>query len=182
MAKPEFTGMTFGQHYEIRDLLEDNGIIHTYRAFQQSLNRTVAVHVLAPQERRNAHWVKAFARGAEIAAHYAHPNIVPVYDRGNHEGIDYAVVRLMEGGALAFRLQDGPLEIAEATSMVKQIAAALDYVHSHGACHGDPATINVVHDDAGNAYIADFYLMGLLMIMPDPGMMAGVPAFLAPER
>jgi serine/threonine-protein kinase len=182
MADGEFSGMMFGQQYEIQEFLDDNGIIHTYRAFQTSLDRPVAVHVLAPGYRSDPYWPQAFINGAEIAAQYAHPNIVPVFDHGLHENVDYIVLRLMEGGTLGSRLEEGPLEIPEAVSTVKQIAAALDYVHSQGSCHGDPATVNIDYDTAGNAYVADFYLMGLLQIRLNVPIIAGVPAFLPPER
>src|SRR4051812_43941212 len=130
MAVSEFSGITFGQHYEIQEFLNSNGIIHSYRAFQKSLKRSVAVHVLKPNYRQNAYWSQALVNGAQIAAQYAHPNIVPVFDHGVHETVDYVVLRLMEGGTLLTKLNEGPLEILETVAIVKQIAVALDYVHS----------------------------------------------------
>ncbi|NDJ52277.1 MAG: TIR domain-containing protein [Chloroflexi bacterium] len=181
MTHGEFTGLLFGGQYEIEDQLDSNGIIGTYRAFQRSLQRPVAVQVLNPQFRRDAHWPAAFVRGAQIAAQYAHPNIVPVHDYGAHEGVDFAVARLMDGGSLANRLEEGPLPFPQVASTLSQIAAALDHIHAAGHYHGDPATVNIVYDDSGNAYIADFYLLGLLQVV-DAVIMAGVPAFMAPER
>jgi serine/threonine protein kinase len=181
MSDSEFVGHTFGNQYEIRELIEDNGIIHTYRAHQESLKRTVAVHVLSQKDRGEAHWTAAFMKGAEIMAQYAHPNIVPVYDFGSHQGIDYTVLRFLEGGSLQDKIRQGSVEVAEVVSVVKQVAAALDYVHSQGSVHGDPATINILLDVWGNAYLADFYLYGLLQTV-DMNIVAGVPAFMAPER
>jgi len=91
------------------------------------------------------------------------------------------VLRLMEGGTLRDRLTKGPLQVSEAVSVVKQIARALDYVHSRGECHGDPATVNIIFDLSGNAYIGDFYLMGFLQVTKTKTSI-GVPAFMAPER
>jgi serine/threonine protein kinase len=181
MDNAEFSGAVFGGQYEIHDLLDNNGIIESYRAFQRSLNRPVAVHVLDPSSRDTTQWPLALVRGAEIAAQYAHPNILPVYDHGVHEGLDYVVVRLTEGGSLLQKLEQGALEILEVVNVVRQIASALDYVHAEGGCHGDLATVNIAFDHWGSPFIADFYLLGFLQVT-DPARVIGVPAFMAPER
>ena len=176
----DFSGSMFGQ-YEIQDFLDDNGIIQSYKAYQTNLKRSVAVHVLNPEQRGDSNWRKALVTGAEIAARYAHPNITPVIDSATHENVDYVVVRLMEGGTLLRRMEKGPLTIPEAVSIIKQIGAALDYVHSRGSCHGDPASVNIIFDAVGNAFVADFYLMGFLQ-STTMELNVGVPAFMAPER
>lgn len=178
----EFSGLTFGNQYQIQDQVDSNGIIHSYRAIQTSLNRPVIVHIVAPEYRSDPAWNQALIRGAEIAAQYAHPNIVPVFDCGQHNGINYAVVRVMEGGTLQTRLDLGPLSIANTVSVVRHIASALDYIHARGQCHGDLAPINIIFDSAGNAYIADFYLMGWLQTTRAFTEITGVPAFMSPER
>lgn len=176
----DLSGVRIGQ-YEIREKVFDNTIIQTYRAFQGSLKRDVAIHTLSPDHQIEPIWREALVRGAELAASYEHPNIVPVLDYGVHEGLGYVVLRLMTGGTLLTRLQDGPLLIPETISIIRQIASALDHVHSHGGCHGDPATVNIIFDHSGNAYIADFYLMGFLTVTEQP-FISGVRAFMAPER
>ncbi len=141
----------------------------------------MAVHILTPNFRKDSHWPSALVKGAEIAAQFGHPNIVPVIDHGVHETVYYVVLRLMEGGTLLTRLKEGPVEIQQSVAIVNQIAAALDYVHSQGSCHGDPATVNIVFDSWGNAFVADFYLRGLLEVT-DLAVPVGTTAFLAPER
>jgi serine/threonine-protein kinase len=176
----DLAGTTLGQ-YELLELLEDNTIIRTYRAVQQSLKRPVAVHVLNRERGDYAVWREALVTGVGIAARFEHPNIVPVIDYGIHDGIDYVVLRLVEGGTLYKRLEQGALGINEAAGVVRQIASALDYVHAQGHFHGDPAAVNIIFDTVGNAYIAEFYLAGLLHATY-PGLVAGVLAYLAPER
>lgn len=174
----ELVGTLLGQ-YEIVEFLDDNGVILSYRAWQKSLKRFVEVHIIKPGQHEK--WHEALVRGAEIAAAFEHPNVVPVIDYGVQDGVDYVVLRLMEGGSLRRRLENGPLSFQDTVSIVRQIGGALDYLHSQGGCHGDPATVNIIFDKGGSAYIADFYLLGYLQItaLETP---AGVPAFMAPER
>lgn len=180
MMSETLAGEKLGQ-YEVQDLLDDNAIIQTYRAIQTSLHRPVAINVVRPEYRDGSDWQKALINGAEIAAKLEHPNIVPVIDYGVQGNIDYVVLRLMEGGILNKRIQEHPLPLREVATIIRQIANALDYVHSQGGYHGDPATINIIFDKTGNAYIAEFYLAGLLQ-HTGPEQPAGVPAFMAPER
>jgi serine/threonine-protein kinase len=182
MTVGEFTGNTFGNQYQIGDRLYSNGVIHFYQAYQISLNRTVTVQVLAPKYRVDPYWPRGFVNGAEIAAQYAHPNILPVFDHGLHDQIDYVVVRHTEGGSLKNKIEVSSLGLSECASIIRQIATALDYVHAQGSCHGDPATVNIALDGAGNAFIADFYLMGWLKATATLDTVAGVPAYMAPER
>lgn len=173
-------GMQLGQ-YQVIELLDDNGIIQTYLAIQMSLNRRVALHVVGAEYRNGSVWQKALIRGAELCSQLEHPNIVPVIDRGRHEDIDYVVVRLTEGGSLSQRMKTGQFQLREVATVINQLAGALDYVHSLGQYHGDPASINITFDKFGNAYLAEFYLAGLLETTI-PEQPAGVPQFMAPER
>lgn len=174
-------GTSLGQ-YHLLELVDDNTIIQTYRASQTRLDREVAVHVVRPEYRQAHHyWRLALVRGAQMAARFAHPNIVPVLDAGQQGDIDYVVLRWMSGGTLLRRLETGPLPLREAGAVIRQIANALDYVHALGGYHGDPAPVNMIFDDVGNVYIAEFYLAGKLQTT-DPREVTGVPAHMAPER
>lgn len=177
----EFIGETFAGQYKIREFVADNGIVQTYRAFQNSLKRVVAVHILNEKSRLDPYWRRALARGAEIAAQFEHPNIVPVVDYGTHKGVEYAIARDMPGGTLHMKLKAGTLERSEVATTINQISAALDFVHAQGSCHGDPAPANIIFDQSGNAHVADFYLLGRLEVVAAEEV-AGTLGFMSLER
>jgi serine/threonine protein kinase len=177
----EFTGAIFGQ-YEVQDLVEDNTIIQTYRAAQTSLNRSVALQVLTASHRTDPTWVLALKTGAQIAAEYQHPHVVPVMDMGRHSEVDYVITRLMLGRTLRTHVErSGAKPLQEAATLVGEIADALDFIHSRSGYHGDPAPVNIIFDEWGSAYLADFYLQGLLRatVIAD---VVGVKRILSPER
>ncbi len=180
-GRGELTGTIVGQ-YEIQDLVEDNTIIQTYRAVQRSLEREVAFQVLSPSHRTDPTWVMALKSGAQIAASYQHPHIIPIMDMGRNADVDYVVTRLLLGRTLRTHIEKtGAKPVQEAVTLVRQIADALDFIHSHGGYHGDPAPVNIIFDEWGSAYIADFYLQGYLRATT-PNQVAGVRRFVASER
>jgi serine/threonine protein kinase len=174
-------GMILGQ-YEVGEQIYDGSVnvIEVYQAYQPSLQRAVAIYMLASEVRENPQYVQAMRRGAQISALYEHPNIVPVIDHGLQDGIVYLVTRLMQGGALRGIIQNRPIGFAEASAIVRQIASALDYVHTVGSVHGDPSTNNIVFDAGGSAYIAEFLLAGFLDVIA--GGVLGTPDNMSPER
>jgi serine/threonine protein kinase len=172
-------GKTFGQ-YEVGELIYTGGISEVYRAFQPTLQRTVAFRTLQPKYRGNEQYEQALTRGAQITAAYEHPNIVPIFDYGRQDDIAYLAMRMMPGGALRDRLKNGVLSFVEAIAITRQIANALDYVHTLGATHGDPTPANIVFDAGGSAYIANFLVAGFLGGKYE-GVM-GTPYYMAPER
>jgi eukaryotic-like serine/threonine-protein kinase len=181
IGQAEFTGATFGQ-YEIQELIEDNTIIQTYHATQRSLKRAVALQVLNPEHRQDPIWVSALRFGAEAAASYQHPHITPIMDQGQQDGVDYVITRLMLGRTLRTRIeQQGALPFQTTVTIIRQIADALDFVHSAGGYHGDPAPVNIIFDEWGSAYIADFYLLGYLRATTLQ-QSAGVRRLLSSER
>ncbi|MDX1993437.1 MAG: TIR domain-containing protein [bacterium] len=168
--------------YELRELAVESGIIIIYKAYQPALNRWVAVQTLHPQMRDDPKHQRALKHGAEMIAWLEHPNILPIidYDEGRDTGIPYIVMRWMQGGTLRQRLKNGALPIQDAISTVRQISGALEYVHSLGMVHGDPATGNIVFDTWGGAYLADFILYGFVQVTKDE--VAGTLPYMAPER
>jgi serine/threonine protein kinase len=175
-------------------------IVVTYKAYQPSLKRHVAVQILNPELKRlqfstraGRRWgdstqildlelerfQKAFLRGAETIASLEHPNILPVYECGIEGNLAYIVTRFMASGTLLDLIEQRPLSPSEAAAIIRQIGNALDYVHSRGMVHGDPSTTNIIFDPWGSAYIANFIMAGLLS---DAEGISGTPAYMAPER
>jgi serine/threonine protein kinase len=172
-------GTTLGQ-YELGERIYLGGITEVYSAFQPTLQRIVAIRTLKPHLRFDNQYRQGLIRGAQITARYEHSNIVPIFDYGQQDDIAYLVMRLMPGGALRDHVQKRVISFAEAAAVVRQIANALDYVHTLGATHGDPTPANIVFDAGGSAYIANFLLAGFLNATPK-GIM-GTAYYMAPER
>jgi serine/threonine protein kinase len=166
--------------YELRERIGGGSVnvVDVYRGYQFSLRRDVTVQVPASDFRQQ--YAASFQRGAEIIAQLEHPNIIPIHDYGQADGVPYIVTRYMQGGTLKERLEGGPLSPQEAAGVLRQIASALEYVHSRGMVHRDPSTHNIVFDTGGSAYIADFILLGILNDSTDG--ITGTPVYMSPER
>ena len=114
-----------------------------------------------------------------------HPHILPVYDFGEVDGNPYIVMRFMTGGTLQDRMRRSPLGRDEATRLLEQIALALDFAHDQGIVHRDLKPGNVLLDETGNAYLADFGLaksVGGTRDLTATGSVLGSPAYMSPEQ
>jgi eukaryotic-like serine/threonine-protein kinase len=183
----KLAGTTLGQ-YELKELLaEEAQLVATYKAYQPSLKRFVALQILNPDLQDDSVYRDGFVRAAEIVADLEHSNIIPIHDYGHDKGFAYIVVRWMAGGSLRQRLWMRLIQIQEAVTIVKQIANALDYVHSRGKVHGDPSIANILFDAWGSAYVGDFHVAGFESSHKPadagtPPPVTGTPAFTAPEK
>ncbi|HEX2621777.1 MAG TPA: serine/threonine-protein kinase, partial [Phototrophicaceae bacterium] len=188
-AIDQLSGLTLGQ-YELRDLLGQGGMGAVYRAYQRSLNREIAVKLLKAQTEQIPGYLERFAREAQTAATLEHPHIVAVHDFGHQMLEDetelyYIIMRLLTGGSLADRLKDGRmLSLNETSSILTQLASALDYAHQRGVIHRDIKPGNIMFDAQGSAYIVDFGIARLtnLETLTETGMAMGTPAYMAPEQ
>src|SRR4051812_36546318 len=101
-----------------------------YRATDPALGRPVAIKLIGGDRATDAEFRERFQREARMAARIEHPNVVPVYGAGEHDGLPYLVMRYVDGTDLHQRIaRDGPLEPHEAVGVVAQVAAALDAAH-----------------------------------------------------
>jgi serine/threonine-protein kinase len=186
MSVDNLVGQTLGQ-YQLRVLLGAGGMGAVYRGYQLNLKRDVAIKVLPAALARQPGYIERFNREAEIAASLEHAHIVPVYDYGTENDISYVVMRLLTGGSLAERLHhhgEGP-SLHEASEIVRQLAAALDYAHSKQVIHRDIKANNVMFDDQGSAFLVDFGIAKLLnatSALTGTGVAMGTPSYMAPEQ
>jgi serine/threonine-protein kinase len=157
-----------------------------YLAEDTRHQRPVAVKVLDPAFAA-ALGSERFLREIRIAARLSHPHVVPLIDSGDAQGRLYYVSPYLAGGSLHDRLvRDGPLSIAEALRITREIGAGLDFVHRQGFIHRDIKPQNILFLD-GHAMLADF---GIARACEDTGtdsltgvsLVVGTPEYMSPEQ
>ena len=156
LADPE--QCDFGD-YELIEQLGQGGMGVVYRARQRSLQREVALKLLSAGPWASPEFIARFQREAQSAARLQHPNIVPIYEIGQHAELNFFSMALIRGQSLAQRLDaHGPLPPREAAALVRTVAEALDYAHRLGILHLDLKPANVLLDEHGEPQVADFAL------------------------
>lgn len=171
--------------YEIQAEIGRGGMATVYRAYQESLNRHVAVKVLAGQLARDEDFRRRFEREAKAVAQLNHPNILPIYDYGEDPQRDlvYFITQLVKGGTLSQRLGQ-PLPVEEAVRIASDVAQALDYAHRHGIIHRDVKPSNILLTEDGRPLLTDF---GIARIVQETrltrtGTSLGTPEYMSPEQ
>ncbi|HMA42499.1 MAG TPA: serine/threonine-protein kinase, partial [Gemmatimonadales bacterium] len=130
--------------YTIEREVGSGGMATVYAALDLRHHRRVAVKVLRP-ELAAALGPARFLREIEIAAQLSHPHILPLHDSGEADGLLFFVMPFVEGESLRDRIRrDGPLPIADAVRVLRDVADALAYAHDHGVVHRDVKPDNVM--------------------------------------
>ena len=141
--------------YRIERELGRGGMATVYLAQDLRHRRPVALKVLRP-ELAVILGLERFLREIEVAAGLAHPNILPLYDSGEADGLLYYVMPFIEGESLRDRLnREKPMPVAEMLRLGREVADALEYAHRHGIVHRDIKPENILLT-SGHAVIADF--------------------------
>ena len=171
--------------YEVEGLLGRGGMGIVYKARHLGLNRFVALKMLifgayaGPNERAR------FRREAEAEASLRHPNIVHVYDVGDHEGWPYFTMEFVEGGSLAQALAGTPQPARQAAELLAVLAEAVHVAHQGGIVHRDLKPANILLTADGTPKIADFGLARHFDGEPAltlSGAKVGTPSYMAPEQ
>ena len=195
---PEEIAGKFPQ-FEVLECLGRGGMGVVYKARQKSLNRLVAIKILAPERERDAHFAERFAREAELLAKLSHPHIVTIHDFGVTGGLYFLVMEYVDGVNLRDLLRDGKLEPKQALAIVPELCEALQYAHDRGIIHRDIKPENILLDRQGRVKIADFGLAKLTAANDDAptaagpattatgtlteaGKVMGTPRYMAPEQ
>lgn len=154
-----------------------------YRAFQASLNRNVAIKVLPEMLATDANFLARFRREATVVAGLAHPNILPVYDFGEEQGLLYIVMMYVSGGTLRDRMQ-APMDFDTIAKIVSQMADGLDHAHRQGVIHRDIKPSNVLMARSDWPLVCDFGIARLAeqqgLTMTGTGL--GTPEYMSPEQ
>lgn len=185
-------GTVFAGRYEVESRAGHGGMGTVYRAWDRRLSRWVAIKFPLTELADDPVFRRRFLREALMAATIEHPNIVPIYDAGDEEGVLYLTMRWIEGTDLNRLLrQTGALDPDRAISVMAQVARALDAAHARGLTHRDvkPANILLIprptSEDLDQAYLADFGLTkrtSSQSVMTSPGYVIGSLHYLAPEQ
>lgn len=178
---------------EILECLGRGGMGVVYKARQKSLNRLVALKLLAPEREGDAKFAARFEKEAQALAALSHPHIVTIHDFGQAGGFFFLLMEFIDGVNLRQAMAAGRFTPEQALAIIPPVCEALQYAHEHGIVHRDIKPENLLMDKAGRVKIADFGIAKMLGTQPPDAAEAevlagsrshplGTPAYAAPEQ
>ena len=187
--------------YEVLAVLGTGGMAEVYRGRDTRLGRDIAIKVVNESLATNPELVGRFEREARLAGSLNHPNLVAVYDVGQHEGSPFLVTELLQGESLRKRLSRGPIPVKTAVDWAAQMARGLAAAHARGVVHRDVKPDNVFIVTDGQVKLLDFGIAKLSEVPPvgaprglmdatetptggatGTGAMLGTPGYMSPEQ
>src|SRR5437667_10092106 len=176
--------MDFGD-YESLEEVGRGGQGVVFRARQKSLNRTVALKVIALGHWATEAHLRRFRREAEAAAHLEHPGIVPIHEVGERDGSCYFSMKFIEGGQLDAVAKREPMPPRRAAELMAKVARIVHYAHEHHILHRDIKPGNILLDQKGEPHLTDFGLARLVeteSTVTRTMEVLGTPSYMAPEQ
>ena len=175
--------------YRIEQLIGRGGMGIVYRAEQLGLGRQVALKVISPELAQDPDFRERFKRESRLAAGIDHPNVIPIHEAGEADGLLYISMRYVEGTDLrALIRREGRLRPDRAAAIVGEVAGALDAAHARGLVHRDVKPANVLiagSPPAEHAYLSDFGLVkqvGVSGGITGTGQWVGTLDYVSPEQ
>jgi WD40 repeat protein len=172
--------------YEVLRELGHGGMGVVYWAWQTDLNRMVALKMLLAGAQARGPERARFRTEAEAVARLQHPNIVQIYEVGEHEGRPYIALEYVGGGNLAQKVTGTPQPAHQAAQLVETLARAVHYAHERGVVHRDLTPGNVLLTEDDTPKLTDFGLAKLLVGggagVTQTGAVVGTPSYMAPEQ
>ncbi len=183
--------------YELVEEIARGGMGIVYRAWQKSLNRTVAIKLILAGQLATRESLDRFRLEAQSAAQLHHPGIVRVYEIGEYETQHFFSMELVDGASLASCLTEFSIEPRATVSnrkaqertiaeLIARVARAVDFAHQHGVLHRDIKPSNILIDQQGQPHITDFGLAKQLGAngtgVSQSLQVVGTPSYIAPEQ
>jgi tetratricopeptide (TPR) repeat protein/tRNA A-37 threonylcarbamoyl transferase component Bud32 len=173
--------------YEVLDVLGRGGMGIVYKARQKSLNRVVALKMLLNAGHARPDQIARFQIEAEAVARLQHPNIVQVFEVGEHAGCPFFSLEFVDGQSLSAKINSTPQPPREAARLVQQVAQAMEAAHRRGIVHRDLKPANILVAADGTPKVTDF---GLAKRFEEDagdgptreGAVLGTPSYMAPEQ
>jgi WD40 repeat protein len=170
--------------YRLDEVLGRGGMGIVYKAFDPRLGRFVALKLILEGHAATPTAYERFRREPRVVARLDHPNIVPVLDVGEVEGLQYFTMKLMEGGKLSARVEAIIEDARAAARLTASVARAVHHAHERGILHRDLKPDNVLLDEKGEPHVADFGLAKVLSedsSLTASAELVGAASYLPPE-
>ncbi len=190
--EPQTSERVVGGRYRLGGVLGEGGMARVYDAYDERLERPVAVKILHRATEALPGMRRRFEQEARIAARLVHPYIVAVLDYGEDDDACYLVMERLPGTTLREEIARGPVPVRRIVLVMLETLTALEAAHRYGVLHRDVKPSNILHQDDGHTKIADFGIAksldrwALTEQVPDDvtqtGIVLGTPGYLAPER
>jgi predicted Ser/Thr protein kinase len=171
--------------FRIESVLGRGGMSVVYVAEQMRLGRKVALKVLTTELAWDEQFRERFVRESHIAATIDHPNIIPIYDAGEADGLLYIAMRFVQGPDLKEILKRGNLGVGRTIFLIEQLASALDAAHAHSLVHRDVKPGNILLEEStDHAYLTDFGVAKQTTArgLTSTGHFLGTVEYAAPEQ
>lgn len=170
--------------YTIIKKINAGGMATVFIATQHSVGRTVALKIMKSAFDKDPEFHQRFQREATIIGQLAHPNIIPIYDIGRHEGLNYISMEFLPKGSLDEKIKRG-VSFSEAIKITVGIAAALEHAHSKGYIHRDIKPENILFREDESPVLTDFGIARTIKSnanMTHVGTVIGTPYYMSPEQ
>jgi len=173
--------------FVIQRVLGRGGMGIVYKAFHEKLKRTVALKMILSGTHASSDQLERFISEAKAVAHLQHPNIVQIFDIGEHENLPFFSLEFVDGDSLDKFLLGKPIPPGDAARLLETISRAMQYAHDHGILHRDLKPANVLLTSTGVPKITDFGLAKRLEDIDDSsstrtGTIMGTPSYMSPEQ
>ena len=181
------SGLTMGRfgNYELLEKIAHGAMGAVYKARQHGVGRVVALKTILTGQLASKEEIRRFHDEAKNTGVLEHPNIIRIYETGEHEGQQYISMAYIDGLTLAQIVSENTLETRQAATYVKKIAEAIEYAHSHDVLHRDLKPANILIDRSDEPYVMDF---GIAKRVDDDseatrdGSVLGTPSYMPPEQ
>jgi eukaryotic-like serine/threonine-protein kinase len=171
--------------YELLEEVGRGGMGIVYKARQARLNRVVALKMVLTARLDSPIDLERFQREAEAPANLEHPNVVPIYEVGEHQGQPYFSMKLLKGGSLDRQMARFARDLRAGVRLLAAVAGAVHFAHERGLLHRDLKPANILLDGDDQPCVSDFGLARRFQAggtLTQAGLVVGTPSYMAPEQ